>query len=149
MKTMIYTRFGASFFCYKSSDSKFRFSWKKYSKKGWKTSTFKRPWITTPTPTPPIFRPSYGPVIVDYNWANTVYLWLGGHSTTMWTKFYPILTPSLLEWDNSAHFTWCHVTKLDLLPFPSSPFLVHVVIECHLYTFLSSKFHNWFGSITF
>ena len=27
---------------------------------------------------------------------------VGGHSTTTWTIFYPILTPSLLEWTNMA-----------------------------------------------
>ena len=131
---MIYTRFGASFFCYKSNDSKFRFSWKKYSKKGWKTSTFKRPWITTPTPTPPIFRPSYGPVIVDYNWANTVYLWLGGHSITMWTKFYLILTPFPPRVDSCGYFTWyLPFVTWPSVDWPPRPLLIHVVIEWPLY----------------
>ena len=76
MKTMIYTRFGAPFFSINLVTLNLDFNEKKYSKKRCKTSPFQRPWITTPIPTPPIFRSSYGPVI-DYNWANTVYLWLG------------------------------------------------------------------------
>jgi hypothetical protein len=29
---------------------------------------------------------------------NCTVFFIGGHSTTTWTKFYPILTPSSLEW---------------------------------------------------
>ena len=47
-----------------------------------------------------------------------------GHSTTTWTKFYPILTPSPLEWTNMdiLHIlsTLYHMTPVDFLltPFP-------------------------------
>ena len=52
---------------------------------------------------------------------------LKGHSTITWTKFYPILTPSPLEWTvvdivDILHHTFCYVTKRGLStdPFPSS-----------------------------
>ena len=38
---------------------------------------------------------------------------LGGHSTTMWTKFYPIMTPSPLKWT-------IVVILHDTFPFPMS-----------------------------
>ena len=55
-----------------------------------------------------------------------------GHSKTMWTKFYPILTPYPLEWKKMDILYTRYlplpppdVLSTDLPP----PFLVHVVIE--------------------
>ena len=54
-----------------------------------------------------------------------------GHSTTTWTKFSPILTPSPLEWTNMDIFILSFVMWLpvNFLLSPSPPLLVHVVIE--------------------
>ena len=43
-----------------------------------------------------------------------------GHSTTTWTKFYPILTPSTPRVDNCGYFTW----YLPFVMWPSLDFLL-------------------------
>ena len=58
-----------------------------------------------------------------------------GHSITIWTKFYPILTPSLSSWQKWTFYKLsilCHVPIVDFFLTPFLPFLVHVVIECPL-----------------
>ena len=52
---------------------------------------------------------------------------VGGHSTTTWTIFYPILTPSLLEWTNMAILHTSYPLSVDplvdfllKLPLPTS-----------------------------
>ena len=56
-------------------------------------------------------------------------LCVSGHSTTMWTKIKPILTPSPLEW-----------TSLDILhtPPPPPPRIFNVI--------LSSTYYRWLGT---
>ena len=62
---------------------------------------------------------------------------LRGHSTTTWTKFNPILTPSPLAWTNRVilknyYLSFIMWPPVDFLLTPSSPLIVHVVIECPL-----------------
>ena len=62
-------------------------------------------------------------------------LLLRGHSTTTWIKFYPILTPTPLEWTKMdiLHTIYpSYVTPCGLYSDPNPPLLVHVVIECSI-----------------
>ena len=65
---------------------------------------------------------------------------VGGHSITTWTKFFPILTPALL--DNCGHFTWYLPFSRDQVwtfYWTPPPLLVHVVIEWSLVELSSEK----------
>ena len=60
---------------------------------------------------------------------------LGGHSTITWTRFYPILTPTLLNWTNMDILHTIYPLSRDprgLSTGPHPPYPVHIVIECPL-----------------
>ena len=71
----------------------------------------------------------------------------GGHPITRWTRFWPFLTPSPLTWTILLNKT-CEVT--DIWAPPSTPLLVHVVIEWPLMVFdirtniISSWYSVWY-----
>ena len=48
--------------------------------------------------------------------------WLGGHSTTTWTNFNPILTPSPPRVDKHGHFTYSHILRRPQNFAKSSPY---------------------------
>ena len=72
---------------------------------------------------------------------------LFGHSTTTWTQFYKIMTPSPLEWTFYIIPTLCHLTKRGLSTDPLPPLLVNVVTEWPLW--LDETVPTWILTIRY
>ena len=64
------------------------------------------------------------------------HLLVRGHSTTTWTKFYPILTTNPTRVDNYGHFTY-HIFSEKTLPRIITAILI-ILSSRYLYLFLST-----------